>query len=247
MASEDSITQFFPLKSLEIPIPSDEIRYRITSSPTSEDFFLESGRICAEDVLRALEASSVDTNSLRKVLDYGCGCSRILRFLIPALSNVDFEGCDIDPVGIEWSQHNVPARFTLIPHLPPTTYKDESFDFIYGLSVFTHLDLPRQLMWLNELHRILKPDGYLLLTVQGQIAFDLVDASLNELQRKDFEEIGFLFIENIIDGILPDWYQTAIYREEFARVVFNRGFSITRYDKQGMSGWQDLILLKKIN
>lgn len=240
------MTDASSLKSLEIPIPPDGIRYRITSTPITEDFFLETGRICAGDVLKALEASDIDPSSLHRILDYGCGCSRILRFLIPTLSHAEFQGCDIDPVGIEWSQNNVPATFALTPHLPPTAYESESFDFIYGLSVFTHLDLPRQLLWLAELNRILKPNGYLLLTVQGKVAFDLVAPSLDSSQQKYFEEVGFLFVENIKDGVLPDWYQTSVYKEEFARVVFGHGFSVLRYEERGMGDWQDLILLRKL-
>ena len=84
------------------------------------------------------------------------------------------------------------------------------------------------------------------MTIQGAVAFDQVKHSLSEKQQQEFDMTGFLFLENIPDKVLPDWYQTAIYKENFAKLVFKSGFSILRYDFQGMTGWQDLLLLRKL-
>jgi hypothetical protein len=100
-------------------------------------------------------------------------------------------------------------------------------------------------LWLEELRQMLRPEGLLLLTVQGAVAYDIVKPNITRKQQTDFEATGFLFLENIPDKVLPDWYQTAIYKENFARLVFKSGFSILRYDMQGMTGWQDLLLLRK--
>ena len=234
------------MHALDIPVPPDEIRYRIVSSHIDEKTFLESGRQCAEDIINALNLSGIDARDFRDVLDLGCGCSRVLRFLIPFLPQVRFFGCDIDPVAIEWSGKHIPsAQFALVPHLPPTAYPREQFDFIYGLSVFSHLDLPRQILWLEELQQMLRPGGFLLLTVHGAWAYDAVKATLSKKQDQDFETTGFLFLENISDRVLPEWYQTAIYKEPFARLIFKSGFSMLRYDVLGMGGCQDLLLLQK--
>jgi hypothetical protein len=32
---------------------------------------------------------------------------------------------------------------------------------------------------------------------------------------EEFERVGFTFIKNISDGVLPDWYQTSIQTEAF--------------------------------
>ena len=234
------------LKSLNIPIPSKDIRYRVVSSHIDEKFFMESGQQCAADIIKALNLSGIDARDFRNILDFGCGCSRVLRFLIPFLPQAKFYGCDIDNIAIEWSRKHVPAaQFAMVPHLPPTAYPREHFDFIYGLSVFSHLDLARSVLWLDELHQMLRPDGLLLLTVQGAVAYDTVKKNISKKQQDEFDTTGFLFLENIPDKVLPDWYQTSIYKEHFAKLVFQSGFSILRYDPQGMTGWQDLLLLKK--
>ena len=234
------------LQSLDIPVPPPDIRYRIVSSNIDEKAFLDSGRECAADIMRVLDLAAMDVQKFRSILDFGCGCSRVLRYLIPFLPRARFYGCDIDPVAIEWSTKNVPpAQYSLVPHLPPTAYPREQFDFIYGLSVFTHLDLPRQILWLEELHQMLRPDGCLLLTVQGAAAYDAVKNTISKKQQQEFDSIGYLFLENISDKVLPDWYQTAIYQEHFGRLVFQSGFSILRYDSKGLASYQDLLLLRK--
>jgi SAM-dependent methyltransferase len=234
------------LRSLDIPIPPPELRYRIVNAQIDDAYFLESGQQCAAEILRKLAEAGIGARGFRDVLDFGCGCSRILRFVIPQMPQAAFSGCDIDEGAIEWSRKNVPdTRFTVVPHLPPTDYRAEQFDLVYALSVFTHLDLPRQLLWLDELRRILRSGGVLLLTIQGAVAYELVERTIGQKQQDEFRETGFLFLENISDRVLPDWYQTAIYKERFARVVFGSGFAIVRYEPRGMTGWQDLLLLRK--
>ncbi len=233
-------------QSLDIPIPSKDIRYRIVSSHIDEGWFLESGKVCAADVIKPLNLLGIDARDFRNILDFGCGCSRVLRFLIPFLPQAKFYGCDIDNIAIEWSRKHVPAaQFAVVPHLPPTAYPREHFDFIYGLSVFSHLDLPRSILWLDELRQMLRPDGLLLLSIQGAVAHETVKNNITKKQQDEFDATGFLFLENIPDKVLPDWYQTSIYKEHFAKLVFQSGFSILQYDPQGMTGWQDSLLLKK--
>jgi SAM-dependent methyltransferase len=51
---------------------------------------------------------------------------------------------------------------------PPLPYPALSFDFVYGLSVFTHLSEELQHAWMRECQRVLKPEGYLLVSTMGE-------------------------------------------------------------------------------
>jgi SAM-dependent methyltransferase len=44
---------------------------------------------------------------------------------------------------------------------------DATFDLVYSLSVFTHLSEPLQRFWIDELARVLRPGGFLLITTHG--------------------------------------------------------------------------------
>jgi SAM-dependent methyltransferase len=112
-----------------------------------------------------------------RVLDWGCGCSRVLRQFheLPELfgSNssgtprpTSFFGVDVDPVNVRWCQENVPhlATFLQSGFQPPIPLGDNSVDMAYGISVMTHLTERAQIEWLRELRRVVTPGGLIVLT-----------------------------------------------------------------------------------
>ncbi len=109
------------------------------------------------------------------ILDWGCGCARVARF-VAEFAPEKLTGIDIDPDNITWCKQNIAqAEFESIGLHPPTRFGDESFDLVYGISVFTHLSEADQDRWLAELQRITKPGGAVLMSIQGEIAFFRVD------------------------------------------------------------------------
>jgi SAM-dependent methyltransferase len=47
-------------------------------------------------------------------------------------------------------------------------YADGQFDFIYALSVFTHLPEAQQRPWIRELRRVAAPGAHVLLSLHGE-------------------------------------------------------------------------------
>ena len=98
---------------------------------------------------------------------------------------------------------------------PPTRYPAAFFDVVYSVSLFTHLDEPSQDQWLEELARILKPGGVLLVTTHGKFALEsCTDAEIGELDRR-----GIVYRVDRkgrfkLDG-LPDFYQTTFHMREY--------------------------------
>ena len=85
------------------------------------------------------------------------------------------------------------AKFTTNGVTPPLEYEDSEFDFVYAVSVFTHLDDTLQFQWLLKLRRILRTEGILILTVYHQ--------------KQELEEIDELKyrIKNDKIGKVPSW------------------------------------------
>lgn len=119
-----------------------------------------------------------------QVLDVGCGNGRMAVALTQYLSPQGrYEGFDIVKAGIDWCEHNISTRFTNFGfrhadvhnaeynpggRLDGSQYRfpypDESFDFVFLTSVFTHM-LPRDVRhYTTEVGRVLKPTGRCLST-----------------------------------------------------------------------------------
>ena len=102
----------------------------------------------------------------KRVLDFGCGVGRILRHFAPEAGVAEIVGCDIDEPSINWLDRHLspPFRVFVNGEAPPLGQPDSSFDLVYAMSVFTHITDDWS-SWLLELHRILKPDGWLIASI----------------------------------------------------------------------------------
>jgi SAM-dependent methyltransferase len=107
------------------------------------------------------------------VLDFGCGSGRVLVPLWRRWGgDTAFHGCDIDDGAIAWLRaHHPEIPAAVNKFRPPLPYAADSFDLVYSISVFTHLDEPDQFDWLEEVRRVLRPGGLALLTIHGERAF----------------------------------------------------------------------------
>ena len=212
-----------------VNLPPAELRYRVSSSPDAQ-YFITIGKKCADDIQAAVREIGCDLAEFKRILDFGCGCGRTLVHLKDLAPEAQFDGTDIDAAAIEWCQEHLRfGRFKVGQASPPTDYASDSFDFIYAISVFTHLDAPYQFQWLEELRRIATPGGVLLLTVDSSLA----------------GEKDFVFQRSYEDGLFPAWYQNAFHSEKYVRENFGKYFQVIGYFPKGMNEHQDVVLLRK--
>jgi SAM-dependent methyltransferase len=149
-----------------LPIPPARLVYLVAGT-YNVAWFLRLGRAGAQAIEAALGRQGRTFDELGAVLDFGCGCGRVARYFV-GRPGVALHGTDYNPRPIAWCrQHLAPARFEQNRLAPPLPYGPGSFDLIYALSVFTHLDEPLQRAWLDELRRVCKPGGYVLISMHG--------------------------------------------------------------------------------
>lgn len=138
--------------------------------------YLTPGKNQVGKMLEILVNSGFGLGSGMRVLDFGCGGGRMIRWLKPFADNCEIWGTDISAEHIHWANNylNPPFNFattTTIPHLP---FEDKYFDLIYAGSVFTHSEDLKD-AWLMELRRILKEDGRLYVTIHDHHSIELLD------------------------------------------------------------------------
>ena len=149
-------------------MPPASLRARVHTLPDAKSF-LEVGRRCVSDLQTALaRADERSLESFTSVLDFGCGCGRTLRWLDGLAERAYLAGSDIDGECVSWCAENI--RFAHFSHnelLPPLEFADETFDLVYALSVFTHMNESAQHAWLAELQRVTRRGAVLLLSTHG--------------------------------------------------------------------------------
>ncbi len=149
-----------------LPLPPPTLRTVVAGTPGAA-WFLESGRQQAGIIRDAVERHRSGIDQLERMLDFGCGCGRVIRHWA-GLSGPEIHGSDYNPRLVRWCESNLPfARFSSNGLAPPLEYESETFDLVYAISVFTHLPEELESAWIAELGRILQPGGLLLVTTHG--------------------------------------------------------------------------------
>ena len=138
-----------------------------------------------------LRNAGVDLRQIRTILDVGCGTGRLLLGWFLDDPARGLWGCDINGALIAWARKHLPQdiQFSQNTLLPPLSYASAKFDLVYLVSVFTHLALDAQKMWIEEIKRVLAPEGILLITLHGKLYVQLLQASrLDEFEQNAYLE-----------------------------------------------------------
>lgn len=179
------------------------------------------------------------------ILDWGCGCGRVIRPLLRFVAAEKIDGCDIDAAAIHWDKDNIPGpTFTRIEPYPPTPYPDSYFDLVYGISVMTHLDEKTQLQWLEELRRITAPGAIIALSVIGEnLRATNMPASLaEEFAAKGFAAFVPGYSAEHTEFSHRDYYQEAYHTVSYIAETWSRYFDVLQYVE---TKHQDVVILRR--
>lgn len=197
------------------------------------DTYLAAGLPIAKYIARHLA-------DCRKILEWGCGPGGVIRHLRDVLPDRELFGTDYNAESIGWCRANIPGvGFEVNDLMPPTRFADESFDCVYSVSVFTHLSMEAHFAWIAEIHRILRPGGLLICTLNG----DACLGWLLEEERKRYADGDLVVRANVAEG---SRCFLAYHPERFVRGLLNR-FTIELHDPapNALMAIQDVWIARK--
>jgi SAM-dependent methyltransferase len=235
------------------PVPSEELMHRVAGD-ADRARFLEIGKRSADQIEQALAAVGRSLGETKSILDWGCGCGRIIRWFDNRTGTANLYGVDIDEQAITWCQRNLPfASFSVCQPEPPLEFPDDHFDLVFNHSVLTHLDERFQDLWLAELQRVTRPGGIVVLSVHGDYAFSLTEeagrssgADVSSWRRR-LERDGILFVANTyIGGPFPDFYQSTFHAAWYVLSHWAKFFNVRAYLPRADLDLQDIVVLERV-
>jgi SAM-dependent methyltransferase len=185
------------------------------------------------------------------ILDFGCGVGRVtLPFFF---KHQRPSACvDVKPSYIEYLREVIPgANPRLTGVKPPLPFPDASFDVVYAISVWTHLNKEKGWEWLHEMARVLRPGGLALLSTSsyGQLAKHREHAARGQLwgdvSDDDLRREGIIFKAQNFPG-MGGPYGCTVHDPEWVKQEWSKVMPVqeTRIRAIGMAA-QDLNIMIK--
>ena len=184
-------------------------------SQTSFEKYWRLGKSMAETMAAAILLHTQLENP--RVADWGCGLARVLRHMPSDFQRVGF---DYNDAAIKWgAEHIAGVEFHKSDLMPPLPAADEAFDALYAVSVFTHLSEAAHHAWMEEIKRVLAPNGVFLGTFHMTPSEDQL--LTHEKERFDAGEL-------VVRGAVKEGTRifTAHHPERYLREKLLRDFEI---------------------
>lgn len=231
----------------DFPDPGKKRRKRVHGNDDLASFAIQGSSAFAKLELVLNKVCGKGLGDYRRILDWGCGCGRVLRYFRD-VPGCEIHGTDIDRDNIEWCEEHLGfARFTVCRNDPPMDYEDQSFDLIFGISVMTHLAEKDRMAWLEELDRVADDGAIVLLSVQGNAA--LTRTSIRSETLIALRQRGFIDVDVSVsaEDLSPEprRYIDCFVLEDYIRHRWAEHFDVVDIIPGYIGNVQDLVVLRK--
>jgi len=126
---------------------------------------------------KALEFASI--NSGAEILDIGCKYGTLKELMMKKNIKANYYGVDISEKVFKKIKNFSGDKFFVADVSKDLPFKDEKFDYIFALEIMEHVESPTNM--LNEIYRVLKMNGKLILSVPNVYSWNEIIANLRKL------------------------------------------------------------------
>jgi SAM-dependent methyltransferase len=213
-------------------------------SPRDEMFNRELGRYMrvGADAIRCIRLFMSADEQVSRILDFGCGHGRVLRFLAAEFPNAELTACDVDEDGVRFCCETFGAKGVVSAPDPAEVSIPGPFDLIWSGSVFTNLALEPWKGFLRLLGSLLTEEGLLVLTVTGSYLAESMEEKRKHDQafrrRRDvarmlaqYHESGFAGKGRVL--VKPEWVIAQIESSGLRALGYHERGWVERQDVVG--------------
>jgi SAM-dependent methyltransferase len=225
------------LQAMLPSLPSVDLQHRFTGKAGDET--LAEGHAIAAEIKAQFAHHNGPLTPASRVLEFGCGWGRIIRYFLKDTSPGNLWGIDVNEQLLAFCKQSNPyCHFERNDPLPPTKLSSGSFDLIYAYSVFTHLSENAHLAWLAELRRLLKPGGVVVATVRPRGFIKYCDSLTADSALSHVSQSSLIGMFADTSAVLNDYdegrfcyepYRSSSYGDDWGEAVVSRAYIEARW------------------
>jgi ubiquinone/menaquinone biosynthesis C-methylase UbiE len=173
-----------------------------------------------------------------RILDFGCGNGRLLELFTD--KKIEYTGIDVSQKLLDLAKNKYSQECASFSKIDPSQqslpFEDDFFNSTYSIAVFHHFPKEHAQIMVQELHRITRPGGHIIITV-----WNLWPASLRQAvsvsrggQKKYFKNILKNWLDKLQGKSELDWNGCYITFKNNQGEVFQRyhhAFTIRELEK----------------
>jgi len=205
------------------------------------DRYWQSGQEDAQWIAELVQPF-MDLND-KRILDWGCGPARIIRHFPSLFPQATLFGSDYNAEYVQWCQdHITNIQFKKNELNPPLDIGKQSLDFVFSISIFTHLSENSHYQWIDEMYRVLDTNGIFFFTTHG-------DVTLRNLL--DDEKIKYKHGELVVRGSVKEGYRMycSYHPIPFIKKLLKNKFEVLKHIPGEVKEWglsQDVWIVRKL-
>jgi SAM-dependent methyltransferase len=221
-------------------------------SPEGVASYRERALNVIEQIEAALSESGRSYDDVQSWLDFGCGYGRVVRFLVERVPSQRVTACDVVHEAVNFCA----SEFGVRPVYSTPSLRGlrlGTFDFVYSISVLTHLNERNSRTLLGMFGESLAPGGIVLFTTHGQWSLDHPEtygpeyvARRREISRETRTRGAFFLSYPYLGG--DDYgmaWHTREYVEQTMLELHGEEVGLLLFEPQGLDGHQDVFAFRR--